>query len=261
MNALPVVSRRGLRVAVFAAEAGTILLATAAFVLSFTALQDLAVRSGIDRDLAWLWPLIVDGIIVVATISVFALAGTRVVWYPWLLLILGAGLSVAANAVHALVTADPTVPGVLASSVASVPPLVLVASTHLTAILLRHSRTVLTSPDDPDAVTPPVTSDPPPMVALHESEPLAAVVADALRFDPPAAPDPAGVGTAVDAELLASVGATSGALDPDSRRALAMQLREVGLNNAQIARLFGVDRSTVGRWLAKPSQEEQETPS
>ncbi|WP_425280722.1 helix-turn-helix domain-containing protein [Leucobacter coleopterorum] len=32
------------------------------------------------------------------------------------------------------------------------------------------------------------------------------------------------------------------------RREIATQLRLEGLNNAQIARLLGVNRSTVGRW-------------
>lgn len=44
---------------------GTVLIAVGAFWLSFTALTDLAVRAGIPAGQAWVWPLIVDGIIVV----------------------------------------------------------------------------------------------------------------------------------------------------------------------------------------------------
>ena len=95
-------TRRGGRLAVMTAVAGTVLIAAGAFWLSFTSLADLARRSGIDAGQAWAWPLIVDGIIVVATVAVVALAGTRVAWYPWLLLILGAGLSVTANSIHAI---------------------------------------------------------------------------------------------------------------------------------------------------------------
>ncbi|HOA26456.1 MAG: DUF2637 domain-containing protein [Microbacteriaceae bacterium] len=119
------------------AIAGTVFIAIGAFWLSFTALADLARRSGIDDAQAWAWPLIVDGIIVVATVAVVALAGQRTAWYPWLLLMAGALVSVTANAIHAIVAADADVPAVLAASVAAVPPLVLLAITHLTVVLTR----------------------------------------------------------------------------------------------------------------------------
>lgn len=128
------------RLAVWTAVAGTVFIAAAAFWLSFTALADLARRSGVDESQAWAWPLIVDGIIVVATVSVVALAGQRAAWYPWMLLMAGAAVSVAANAIHAVVAADADVPSALAGSVAAVPPLVLLAITHLTIVLTRRFR-------------------------------------------------------------------------------------------------------------------------
>ena len=100
------------------------------FWLSFTSLADLAARSGIGANQAWAWPLIVDGIIVVATVAVVALAGQRSAWYPWALLTGGALVSVTANALHAVVAADADVPGVLAAAVAAVPPVVLLAITR-----------------------------------------------------------------------------------------------------------------------------------
>lgn len=131
---------RGGRLAVGTAVAGTVFIAAGAFWLSFTALADLARRSGIDAGQAWAWPLIVDGLIVVATVAVVALAGRRGAWYPWLLLAGGALVSVTANALHAVVAADADVPAVLAACVAAVPPLVLLASTHLTVVLVRSHR-------------------------------------------------------------------------------------------------------------------------
>lgn len=128
------------RLAVWTAVAGTVFIAAGAFWLSFTALADLARRSGIDARQAWAWPLIVDGIIVVATVSVVALARQRDGWYPWLLLMAGAAVSVAANAIHAVVAADADVPAALAGAVAAVPPLVLLAITHLTVVLTRRFR-------------------------------------------------------------------------------------------------------------------------
>lgn len=129
----------GIRVATTTAVAGTMFIAGGAFWLSFTSLEDLAHRSGIGASQAWAWPLIVDGIIVVATVAVVVLASSRAVWYPWLLLIAGAAVSVTANAIHAILAADADVPAALAASVAAVPPLVLLAITHLTSILARHA--------------------------------------------------------------------------------------------------------------------------
>ena len=119
---------------------GTVFIAVGAFWLSFTALADLARRSGIAATQAWAWPLIVDGIIVVGTVAVVALAGQRGAWYPWMLLMIGAAVSVAANSIHAVVAADADVLPVLAASVAAVPPLVLLAITHLTVVLTQRFR-------------------------------------------------------------------------------------------------------------------------
>ncbi len=127
----------GRRWAAMTAVAGTVFIAAGAFWLSFTSLADLAARSGIGAGQAWAWPLIVDGIIVVATVAVVALAGQRSAWYPWALLVGGALVSVTGNAIHAVVAADADVPRMLAASVAAVPPVVLLAITHLTVILTR----------------------------------------------------------------------------------------------------------------------------
>lgn len=58
----------------WAALAMTLLLAAAAFRLSFDALRDLAVLCGIRPNLAWLWPLVVDVTITQSTVSLLALS-------------------------------------------------------------------------------------------------------------------------------------------------------------------------------------------
>ena len=80
----------GIRIATATAVAGTVFIAAGAFWLSFTSLADLAHRSGISAGQSWAWPLIVDGIIVVATVAVVVLASSRAAWYPWALLFAGA---------------------------------------------------------------------------------------------------------------------------------------------------------------------------
>lgn len=156
------------RWAVMTAACGTVFIAAGAFWLSFTSLADLAARSGIGANQAWAWPLIVDGIIVVATVAVVALAGQRSAWYPWALLTGGALVSVTANALHAVVAADADVPGVLAAAVAAVPPVVLLAITHLTVILSRPPAPLVVR----EVV--PVSSPPPsPTVSFGGPAPLA----------------------------------------------------------------------------------------
>ena len=138
-SAATVLPRGSGRLVLGVAVAGTVFIALGAFWLSFTSLSALARSCGIPADRAWMWPLIVDGVIVVATVSVVAMSGNgverRAVRYPWLLLSAGAAVSVLANASHAIVAADAKVPSVLAALVAAVPPVVLVAITHLTVEL------------------------------------------------------------------------------------------------------------------------------
>ncbi|GAB2991650.1 DUF2637 domain-containing protein [Actinotalea caeni] len=138
------------RWAVATSTGGTVGIAGFAFWLSFIALTDLARRSGVAEGQAWAWPLIVDGLIVVATVAAFALDGHRSAWYPWLLLMAATGVSVAGNVMHATVTADAGVPALLAGCVAAVPPLMLLASTHLTVVLIRSTR-----PPEPETVHEP----------------------------------------------------------------------------------------------------------
>lgn len=224
--------RSGRRLAVVTAITGTVFIAAGAFWLSFTALADLAHRSGIAEGQAWAWPLIVDGIIVVATVAVVALAGQqRPAWYPWTLLAAGALVSVTANAIHAVIAADTDVPSVLAASVAAVPPLVLLAITHLTVILTKplHHRA---------SQMEPVVETAPPLAVSAESAPLIPVSSALPPRDPfsvrerDAAPFP---GTTVSGRR---------------RREVASQLRETeGWSNKQIAKHLGVHPSTVGRWF------------
>src|SRR5699024_7463622 len=215
----------GRRWAVLTSVAGTVFIAAGAFWLSFTALADLAARSGVGAGQAWAWPLIVDGIIVVATVSVVALAGHRSAWYPWALLIGGAAVSVTANAIHAVVAADADVPGVLAASVAAVPPVVLLAITHLTVILSR-----------------PVTDE-----AAHREQAageqapglLAAVAEEPSRVES-TRPGPADGSATRPASSLGSGRRLHQVIAEPARRERAEELRRRGWSNKRIAREMGV---------------------
>lgn len=212
--------RQGRRWAVITSVAGTVFIAAGAFWLSFTALADLAHRSGIGAGQAWAWPLIVDGVIVVSTVAVVALAGDRAAWYPWALLIGGAAVSVTANSLHAIVAADASVSGPLAAAVAAVPPVVLLAITHLTVVLSRAARQPIEEPVPAPALAP-------------------ATVPHQIEAGAPAS------GRGEPASDAGDVG------DGADRRAVAAELREQDWSNKAIARYLGVHPSTVGRWLPR----------
>lgn len=261
---------RAHRWAVWTAVAGTVFIAMAAFWLSFTALADLAARSGIGPGQAWAWPLIVDGIIVVATVAVVALAGQKSAWYPWALLIGGAVVSVTANALHAVVAADATVPGLLAAAIAAVPPVVLLAITHLTVILTHPIQ----QPVEPAWTT--ITTHPEPARVALADQPLPQLVAapapppaDEPNTDDPAADEP----TVEEPPTMAPVeppAPMEKPADADSvlveagadRREVAVRWRQAGWSNKQIAAALGVHPSTVGRWFTTSGpSESSSTPS
>jgi hypothetical protein len=117
-------------------------LAGGGFTLSFSALNDLAVASGIDRHLAFLWPLIVDGFIIVATAAALTLRsrGPRVTWYPWVALVLFSAISVIGNSIHAADAARLGVPMPIATGVSSVPAIALLVATHLLVVIVGSRR-------------------------------------------------------------------------------------------------------------------------
>ena len=178
--------------------AGTTLLAIGGFVLSFAALRDLAVRVGMPADLAWLWPLLIDGMIVESTLAVVALAqrGSRAVWYAWFLLAVGAVVSVGSNGIHAVISGH----GWAGAAAASVPPVVLLATTHLTVLLMAAPEASAAPAQVPAAViAPELQPEPAPdgggtpaLVDGHTNEAPAvepAVTEAPEALLPPAAPD------------------------------------------------------------------------
>ncbi|MFI6220906.1 DUF2637 domain-containing protein [Nocardia salmonicida] len=128
----------------------------AAFVLSFAALRDLAIRAHTPNELAWLFPVIVDGTIIQATIAVLALADSPERTFFTRVLIAGATVSIGGNIAHALVSGH----GALAAILAVIAPAALLLDTHGLAVLLRSRNTPPTEPATPavavDVVEPAV---------------------------------------------------------------------------------------------------------
>jgi hypothetical protein len=105
--------------------AGVLVLAAAAFTLSYDALHQLALNSRVRPGLAWLWPVVIDGTIVVALLTVLAAKRAAASsGYPWVLAGLFSAASVAFNVAHA-----PERP--VARLVFAMAPVALVLTTHL----------------------------------------------------------------------------------------------------------------------------------
>jgi Protein of unknown function (DUF2637) len=105
--------------------AGVLVLAAAAFTLSYDALHQLALDSRVRPALAWLWPVMIDGTIVVALLTVLAAKrASAQAGYPWALAGLFSAASVAFNIAHA-----PDRP--VAQLVFAMAPVALVLTTHL----------------------------------------------------------------------------------------------------------------------------------
>lgn len=100
-------------------------LAAGAFWLSFDALRHLAAANGVAQSKAWLYPAIIDGAIIIFSLSVLqASLNRRRTRYPWALVGAFTLLSVLLNIVHA-----PT--GLLPRLLAAIPPLALFLSFEL----------------------------------------------------------------------------------------------------------------------------------
>ena len=164
--------------------AGVLVLAAAAFSLSYDALHQLALDSRVRPGLAWLWPVVIDGTIVVALLTVLAAkrAG-RGAGYPWALAGLFSAASVAFNIAHA-----PERP--VARLVFAMAPVALVLTTHL---LMQQVSWRQPTPGRPAAAAPQAVLEPEPEGGSRPAHPHA-------PGDQPA-PEPAGT------EQLGKVGA------------------------------------------------------
>lgn len=130
------------------------LIAVMAFVLSFDALRTLGIACGIQPALGWMFPLIVD---------VPVLAFTWATWvfktrgmgqgYPWAMLILFSAVSLVGNALHAhpVETNGMLLPDWTASLLMTMPPIALLATSHMMVTAASRSYDLETvEPEQPD---------------------------------------------------------------------------------------------------------------
>lgn len=115
------------------------LIALGAAVLSFDALTILASASGIRPEFSWIWAIVIDGFIMVATFATFALKDRTGFskYYAWITLAVFVIFSILGNAWHAAIEQETFIlPLWVAVTVTAIPPLALFLAIHLLIIMV-----------------------------------------------------------------------------------------------------------------------------
>jgi hypothetical protein len=121
----------------------TVGIATVSFVLSFNSLRSLAAMTAWPGWPSWLSPLLLDGLIILATLGIVALAPYREQFWNrvflWVVLGVAALVSVGGNGLHAWLSTGQLVSWMRwgSAGLACVPPVALLATTHILGILWR----------------------------------------------------------------------------------------------------------------------------
>lgn len=116
-----------------------VLVAVGAAILSFDALTALAFASGIRVEFAWIWAVLIDGFIFVATLAAFAFRERTgfAKYYTWIVLGTFVLLSIIGNAWHAAIVENTTaLPLWVKVSVTAIPPLALFLAIHLLVLMV-----------------------------------------------------------------------------------------------------------------------------
>ncbi|WP_236725398.1 DUF2637 domain-containing protein [Amycolatopsis orientalis] len=130
----------------------TALVALGAAYASYRHGRDFALQFGADHTTAAIWPLIVDGLLMIATVELWKPSdGERTggTWTAWLALTFGISLSLCAN-----IGAAPDL-SILGVTVAACPPLALLLAVELlNRALKRHRPAVTNQPSEPATTGP-----------------------------------------------------------------------------------------------------------
>ena len=196
--------------AVYLVLSALVSLAAAGFALSYTALKAMAAANGITSALAWLFPLVVDGAIIVAASVVlfYRVQLHRTAWLAWALLAGETAWSITLNTLHAPA-------GIIPAAIGATPSVTLAIAVEIIAALLQEVLQPVQNVTHPAAtVAQSVQPEAPP------------VQAEVTLVQPPVQPN------ARAAQLIAYLRA-----HPDSTR-------------TELAQALGVSRTTISHAVA-----------
>ncbi|NKR89683.1 DUF2637 domain-containing protein [Rhodococcus hoagii] len=220
--------------------AATYGIAVLAFALSYSNLAALAGRAGYGPVMAHVWPLVVDGLAVVATAAVMRLRASRV--YAWSLLAAATAVSIVAGAAAHLLPAGP-LPGWAGAGVAVVPPLCLLVAPHLAVQLRRDAvgAAAASTAEAPAVETAAPAVDKPAEATVRDSR---TVAADQQRRTP-TQPEPV-------RDALFDVPAPNDApasMTRDEMKAEAIHLlATTKMSQRAVAARLGTSEASVRRW-------------
>ena len=116
---------------------GIFALGLGSFALSYDMLHSVALASGIWWALAYVYGVLTEGFITIATLTAYVTRGTKASWYPWSVSILAFGYSLWAN----------SAPGTVPPGVArAVPVVALPVAVHLFIVFLHAQARVVEAP-------------------------------------------------------------------------------------------------------------------
>jgi hypothetical protein len=148
-------SGRALRLLGLAAAAvGVLLLAAAAFVLSYAGIHAVALSAGVSPRLARLYPMIFDAMLVVACAAILSLRGAGLPsrCYAWLTMLVLLVAAAGADTVHATGASLPHKPAAAAAAI--IPWALVLIGFGLLLAMLRQARLRLAAGQDEDLLEP-----------------------------------------------------------------------------------------------------------
>lgn len=214
----------------------TYAIAALAFALSYSKLVDLASRADYGPVMSHVWPLIVDGLAVMAARGVLRLATGR--WYAWALLVAGTATSIAAAVTNAMMPAGPLPPAATAA-VTIIPALCLPFALHL-ARKMQDAADIAHDIAPVDVAVDQAVAAEQDIAPVHDDETPPPVAADTDCDEP------------LYLELVASQGVTPrrrAGKYSEAQKAEALQLVAAGVPQREVGRRFGTSGNTVKGWV------------
>jgi hypothetical protein len=169
----------------WAVAAGVVVLAAAAFVLSYPGIHAVALHAGVSRPLARIYPVIFDAMLVIACAAVLSLRGAGLLsrCYAWLSLLVLLAAAAGADTLHSANVKLPHRPAAAAAAI--IPWALLLIGFGLLLAMLRHARLRRAAAAARDAERP---EPPVPAPAMAALPPGAAARADRSEAPKQASP-------------------------------------------------------------------------